>query len=546
MSLTDQLLATLDIRWKTDFSIEPFGDRISTKSFVSEVIQYLVILNNLRTVHGNKLTIGLMANNSLNYIACYTALIFSQMNFYLIPNKLRKSFKESIIAQSGINFMFVDDTPIELLKNIQWFKGAMDINSFKYIYLRDRLSLIKQEEIDKSMYDFYMTVGRNQGKSFLREFTDEYFIRNESRKMYIFPSNTDKVYPVAICFYDKDILNGLDKLTASNLLPSLEGEIFYSEIDFSYAPVYSILWPMVNGAIFTKLNSKSHIVLQSSDMFKNYWDDVVNEVYQMRFIGKWLMESWLYWLFKLIVRWKLKRRLNEECKKKAIVILNAILPPRVLETVVRKLPIYTTYGMQECNHILAVNNYSTKEHCKESCVGELLTEVGASIFKEYNDEGSLMIVSTALSSDIERTEGWYNTRDHATIQSTTSTALIFVYGKMRYVIRSSVYAGSNLENIERIMKNVPYFKDVFIYQSADEKYHMMIYPNIDISSTTNYGLLDLTKMIKPYNTLINQRYGIEFISDVALSYYDFIRSHTGKILKGAYFAQVFGVDAIEP
>jgi hypothetical protein len=324
------------------------------------------------------------------------------------------------------------------------------------------------------------------------------------------------------------------KLVNSGSLPLMDKKRIWSNVDFSYAPVWTILLPLSNGSVFSSDQAHANIIMETSSSFEEQWNDVIGELHEKRFIGKLLMKNWLFWLFKILARIELKKYFNSCIKKDAIIILNATLSPRIMKTITYNLPIYTTYGMQECNHILAINDYSTMEHGTENCVGTFVEGVSGDIRKEvvYNDEGSLLIVSTALSKDLTlEKDVWYDTRDHASVKN----GLLFIYGKIRYLIKNSNYVGSNLENIERIMKNIPYFKEVFIFEDGNNLYHLMVYPNNKVVEAMKYGLLDFNNLIKPYTDLINERFGIDFLVDIKIVFHSFLKSHTGKIQKGLYF-----------
>jgi hypothetical protein len=123
--------------------------------------------------------------------------------------------------------------------------------------------------------------------------------------------------------------------------------------------------------------------------------------------------------------------------------------------------------------------------------------------------------------------------------------LVFVYGKKRYSFKNSVYTGTNFENIERLLKSVPYFKDVFVFEDELGSYHLMIYPNLKIVQAMKYGLLDFTNFIKPYMRLMNESYDQTFFQDITINFTDFLRSHTNKIQKGWYYMVVESQNDLE-
>ena len=106
---------------------------------------------------------------------------------------------------------------------------------------------------------------------------------------------------------------------------------------------------------------------------------------------------------------------------------------------------------------------------------------------------------------------------------------------MKYAIRDSAFEGSNTENLERILKNVPYFKDVMILEYEND-FYILIYPDVSIVENAKIGLIDFKNFIKPYKVLLNNKYGVDFIKEIKIVFKDFVRTHDGKIKKALYSA----------
>ncbi len=538
MKLIDYLLTVFEIRSNTVFGMDCFGKHITFREFIQEIKYFLVIIRNLKVTYGNDLTFALMGENSTSYISCYIALILSSVDFCLIPHKMSDKTIKSIIINEDINVVFCSDYCSSLIRRkdifykfklLPWFKEVVSLQTKLYSFHK----LDSMDEINAGMYEFIIS---KEAQS-LREVIREHF-KPRQRTVSVFSSGVDKTSPHTLYFDDDTIYESILKLSDSLLLPDFNYQRVYSEVDYSYAPIWTILLPLVDKGIFVANPSQAEILLESSISFEDKWNFVTGELYETRIIGKLLMKDWLYWLFRIVTRHLLKKHFNYVTKKKAIIIINAFLSPRILKTVLAKLPIYTTYGMQECNHILAINDYSENEMFEDSCVGTLLKGVSGDIKSNASfnrDEGSLTIASKLLASNLTfEKDVWWDTRDHASIKND----LLFIYGKMRYSIKDSIISGANLENVERIIKSIPYFKEVMIFKDHNEDYHVVVYPNVKTAEAIQHGLLYIANVIKPFVKILNDSYGPDFFADIKIMHSDFLKSHTGKIRKGAYIAVI--------
>jgi hypothetical protein len=448
---------------------------------------------------------------------------------------------KSVIINEELNVLFYSE-PHQVLDNrkrtlfatissLPWFKQVVGLQNKLYILRKSDALDITDSEINAAMYE---AVSASMKLEDLRTLLYGNFVKRH-RVINMFSSGVDKVHPSLIYFDNNTIYESILKLSDSLSLPDLDRRKIYSEVDYDYAPVWTILLPLVENAIFVSNQSQAEILIESSSSFEDKWNFVTGELYETRIIGKLLMEDWLYWPFRVITRYLLRKHLNYGTKKKAIIIINAFLSPRILKTVLAKFPIYTTYGMQECNHILAINDYSGVDMLEDNCVGKFIKGVSGDIKQLYHtaDEGSLVITSKLLSDylSFER-DIWWDTRDHANIKND----LLFIYGKMRYNIDNSSTIGANFENVERIIKSVPYFKEVLIFKDGKDMYHVLVYPNMKSVEAIQRGLLYLSSIIKPFVGMLNENFGIDFFVDIKVMHSPFLKSHTDKIRKGAYIA----------
>lgn len=527
MKLINLILTLFETNWLSKVSILWWGQVITYKQLIKEVFVYYRLITKT-LVYRDNLTYAIYASNSMEYIACYLALILKNVNFYLIPKDFPADTVNYLISNAHINVLFIshsteDKKLLNRIKNLPYFLLCINIQNKTYPIQKI------ETELDV-VVDMFTPIS-------IAEEWFKYPCKNKNRSIGVFTNGTSSLYPKVIYFDDDTILKGLLKLSDSRLTPMLSGKKVYSEISFAYAHVWTILLPLYEGAIFCFTDDIANVVIHSNYSFEEIWNNASENIYEKRWIGKLLLKHRLEWLFKFFIKKELKRYFNSITQKKAIIVLNASLPSRIIKTIVKSLPIYTTYGIQEANQIVAINNYSTKLHTQEGCVGEVLDNIGVSLKLGLNNlnEGSLVLVSDHISKELDMEKDvFYDTRDHSTITNLgLNRNLLFVYGKMRNTIKGSITKGGNIEIIERILKNIPYFKDVLITKFNDD-YVVLIQPNSNIIEIKGIGLIDFNNHIKQYKSVLNDKFGSDFVSHIKIIPGDFKRTHTGSIKRLMY------------
>lgn len=547
MKLIELIINIFRLRWDDNISIDKYSlhGRTTFLSFIHEVLHKYSIIDIMQKEYGPKIKFGLYGHNSLDYISTFVALILKNVDFYLIPVNLRPLLVSGIITNADINIIFTNTDYLNILlinkmHGYPCFKSIYDIKEEEFIYNKSKE--LNKENIKSDKICFV----QDDITSILEIAKKEFKKRHKDREICVFSSGTEEIYPKASYFYDDEICEGITKLSLSDLLPVLQNKSVYSEIPFSYAPVWLILWPLVDDAYFTFSPIESDIIIHDTFTFEEVWNFVSKRVYDIRWIGKLMLKSTFSWLFNIIMKYNIRKEIHLGNKKEAIIILNSTLSPRIISIITKSLPLYTTYGMQELNQILSVNNYSTKSHKKLNCVGEVFEGIQIGI-KEYNiqfGEGSLMVASNHYCNNIELSKDiYYDTEDHASLNTHKDTTLLHIFGKTKYAIRNSPFDGSNYENLERLLKNIPFFKEVYIKYiqekddgeaSIDRNLHIFVYPNISILEINKMGYIDFSLFIKQYKNFINTRYGIDFVKSVVVVYNEFIHTHNNKLHKGPY------------
>jgi len=539
MKLIQTIINIFNLRWNDKIFTNVYENYITFISFIKEVFKFMYVINITQKEYGQDLRFALWGANSTSYIACYIALILKNVDFYLIPPNMKPAMVSGIITNSNINILFtsVNVQEYDLINRVRGnpcYKTAFNVEGKTFVNNSPFKNYNHQDlETDLNVIGNY---NANELEDIITHFHD-FNVKNRNREIGVFSSGADSTYPKCMYFNNEEVYNAFMKLVDTDLLPNLKGKAVYSEINFAIAPVWCILWPLYSDARFVFSKIEASIVITNTNAFENHWYEVVKHIYQIRWFGKLLLETCFSWLFTLIARHRLKKDFNFGTRKDAIIILNAFLSPRIIHTIVGKLPIYTTYGVQETNQVIAINNYSSKKHKEQNCVGEPLNTITVGI-KELNvqtGEGALVIASDHFANYLEISKGiYYDTNDHASIDISNGKTFLFVYGKLKYAIKNSPFNGSNYENLERILKNVPYFKEVFIFMTGEDC-HILIKPNKEVIEANKMGLLDFKNFVKGYKATLNQEYGIDFIKSVTVLHDKFLKTHDGKIKKAVYF-----------
>lgn len=549
MTLIDLIISTFQTFWNKTIFTNPYHKYTSFKNFIKEVIVNMTFIHSIQKVYGSNINIALWAYNSPAYISMFIALILKRVNIYIIPPRMEVSSVASILISTDSNILIYGNgingyNINSSLSSYPCYLLAYDMDTEFITYTKNQSikDLEPIEEIQRSVNNSDIQVQDIQG--IIRSLTIRTIsIKPTKRDIVVFSSNSESTFPKAVYFHDETIKNALFKLAETQLLPGIYGKPIFSEVDFAIAPVWTILWPLISGSTFAFSMNDANIVIQNNESFERAWNVIAKNLYGKRFLGKIFLKSWATFITKWVFRYKLKRYFNYGTKKDAIIILNAFLAPRVMKTIVGYLPLYTTYGIQETNQIVAINNYSSAKHMDDNCVGEILLGINVDLRSAtyYAGEGSLMISTNLLADTVNlEKELYYDTRDHARLLTHNDKLLLFIYGKAKYTITDATFIGANYENLERYLKNVPYFKDVLVYRKGKDELHIIIYPHIDILSIANFGLIDFKNFISGYGSLVNKIYGVGFIKSVKLIYRDFPRTHDGKIKK--IFYQVLPLD----
>lgn len=545
MNLIDLIITIFQTRWNDKLFSNVYNKYTKFSSFITDVFIYMYIIDQLQKEYDTKLKFAIWGNNSCSYIATFIALILKNVDIYVIPFAATKAEISSIIVSSNINVLFAyhNTNTVKEISNklsiLPYFKSIITMSDYNIIYsesktLYDNISPDLINIIGSSKYDI----------SNLRNiiFTD-FKVSKRDRDIVMFTDGTTNLYPHSVYFSDTSIVEAILKIDDSGLLPNLNNKVVFSDIPFSEAIIWTILWPLYSNAIFAFSINEADILISNTKKFESLWNIASKSIYDTAFIGKLLFKDIFSFLFNFLIKRHMKNDLNYGKKKEAVIVLNSTLSPRIIKTLRDSIPLYTTYGIQETNQIIAINNYSSYNHCLDNCVGEVFD--GISIDVRANDlgvhgEGSLVIATPLLATSVEKEKDtYYDTRDHGSLMHYKNRTLVFVYGKMQNIVKNTVKTNNNYETIERILKNIPYFKDVLFYKYGED-YYLMIYPNLEIIQSYGFDLIDFKNYIKQYRSILNDTFDVDFIKEIKIMMKDFGRTYSGNI-KRIFYTQSLDV-----
>jgi long-subunit acyl-CoA synthetase (AMP-forming) len=246
--------------------------------------------------------------------------------------------------------------------------------------------------------------------------------------------------------------------------------------------------------------------------------------------------SWTKVFFKKLARHAIKRYYGRRLK--ALVIYNSVVNEEILSTLIGKLPIYTTYGSQETNQLVAINDYSTKELCKSNAVGYALPGINITTF-----ENELEISSSSLFDKYVGDESYtrevrfkdnYVTGDVGFVDSNTN--VMFVYGRVSAIYHNEFKLPIQLDRLERIIKSIPYVKEVLLYAHKNElekqRLILLVYPDVNFVEAKGIGYLKLKELMRMYlskiNLELNNSVNIDGLRVVDIP---LLKTHDGKVCR---------------
>jgi long-subunit acyl-CoA synthetase (AMP-forming) len=451
-----------------------------------------------------KSTVALYGRNSYNWIAIYIACLLKGVRLLIIHPKERKLEIVHILLLTNANHIFTDeDLVFEDLGKSLFLKSIISIDSLGVIFERtDRTVFTALAEILVSSEPTLNVDQRILNTILEEDDVESSVITATSGTEYYAPkwveSSTGSI---------SDLLTKAMGVTPYNGLQTV-----YSKVEFAESHYVTVLLPFVKGCVFVGSKDDAEVVIENTNSIEKMWRKNVSYLYGNKFLSFLFSISWMEWLFKRIA---IRKVWNYYGKKlKALVVYNSVMNEGILSILVGNLPIYTTYGSQETNQLVAINNFSSPKKRLPNAVGTALPGL---LFKTYEDE--LEIVGTSLFNRYVGDESQtlkVRYRDNYLTGDIgfSDSDVLFVYGRASAIYHNEFKLPIQLDKLERIIKSIPYFKEVLLFPD-NNKLYLLAYPDINMVETKGLGLLRLKELMKIYlnriNTGLNESVSIQNI-----------------------------------
>lgn len=515
--------------------------------FNLKIYYYYSVLKCLELDHTSR--IAIMASKSFDWIALYIASLLKGVSMLIIPYKMDIWEKIHNINLTQIQYVFTDSysetTKTFVDKNMEEIENILTKSPF----LRGIFSLDKKKMIvvRKPWVNICLSISPLKDENFKLEQKDLENILNES-----YTNDAETIItPTSGVEYPENKLvvsssNSIDSLIskAIDLIPYDYGDKVYSNIDFSTSHILTVMIPFIKGCIFVDNRLEANYVIEDSITFKTVWYNVVDSIMENNIVNFFLSKRLFYFLYKFIARDLLISHYNRGEKIKKVIIYNDYIPERIKNVIKNKFPLFTTYGSQESNQLIAYNDYSNKILKSKNCVGSFIRGYEHSFSKQ-----ELLIFSKSMFSEyfadkawtnFVKGDIWYKTGD----VGYTCNNYLFIKGRKKCEIEGVYRLPVQVDYIERMIGGNPYVKESIIIKVEDEgddpskingAFKLFVYPNVPFVESKNMGLIELKKLLDMYLEKINSElYPFERIESINISSEPLNKTFDGKIKRHLY------------
>jgi len=497
------------------------------KDFFKQIYTVFSILTSLGV--DNTFKVALLGRRSFSWIAIYIATLLKGCSLVIVPYGMNKREIRHYLNITEVNYLFVDlerRNKVEL-KNIPFLKAIFSINNFTPIISRvDVHNLILATK----------PITTDQIPSYNVEDIDELFdVKYTNDVITVITPTSATEWPNPK--YVQSTASSIESLIvkAIDLLPYDLGDSVYSNVDFASSHYLSVLMPFIKGSIITDDLYNADVVIEDTNSFEKVWRNRVDSLLENPILD-FIFSSPIFQGFfnKLAVR-RLTRYYNQGTKVKKIILYNNTVSERILNVVKGKLPLWATYGSQESNQLVAYNDYSTKVLRQTNCVGRFIRG-----YEHKVQDSELFLQSKSMFhcyyGDWNWTKHvmdtmWYSSGDSAFI---TNDRILFVYGRKMSVYADKIFGFPiQLDNMERTIKGLPYFKEVMVYPGV-AGLELSVILDTSFIQSKGIGLLKLQKVLKNHMKLINGGLkSYEQLMHIETTDH-FIKTYDGKIKYDSY------------
>lgn len=472
-------------------------------------------------------TIALYGKNSMNWIAIYIACLLKGVRLLVIHPNISRIEVAHITLLTNTNHIFIDEDLINenLVRNL--FLNTM-ISTTNLAVLFERNDRTYHKVLAE------IIVSSEQSNHTGLEVLDTLFDEDEIFSSVITAtSGTENGSPNWVESNTFSIAALISK--SMGLLPYSDGDKVYSKVEFAESHYLTVLLPFITECVFVGDLEHANVVIEDTISMENVWKQNVTNLYSKPFLSFLFTLSWTKVFFKKLALLALKRYYGS--KLKSLVIYNSVMNEEILTTLIGKLPIYTTYGSQETNQLVAINDYSTKELCKPNAVGFPLPGIYANTFDNELELCSSSLFDKYVGDDNYTSEiRWkdnYKTGDVGFVDSNTN--VMFVHGRLSAMYHNDFKLPIQLDRLERIIKSIPYVKEVILYahnEQGKKKLILFVYPDINFVETKGLGYLKIKELMRVYLSKINLELNNSVnIDGLRVVDTPFVKTHDGKICR---------------
>ena len=476
------------------------------KDFMREVLPIYAQLDTLCS-EPSKYTVGIMIRNRVTWIAVYIASLLKGCTVAIIhPNMSRAEIAHYILI-AEMNIIFVDDSLKEnfLIENaLPMLKAVYNAESFNYRWFSNS---IKNDVISaKEFNNKNVFIDYNQVDLI---FNERY--TNDVETIITPTSGVENGFPNYVVSSATSINALINK--AIDIFPYDMGDTIYCNAPFETSHYISVLIPFIKGCVFTVNPRHANVFIEDTPSFERLWRNRVDSLLERNFLNFLFVKQSMKRLFSWIAVRRLKSYYNRGEKLKAVILYNWFGAERIISTVKGKLPIMSTYGSQECNQLIAYNDYSSKAAMSPNCVGYFIRGME---YKVDTDNEELLLASKSLFvrylSDLDWTDEkvddlWYHTGDCAAV---LFEDLLFIYGRQQFLVQDNFGFAIHLDDMERIIKNSPFVKEALLLPYKDQTgnlaFKLAVYPDEAFAESRNMNLNDYREHLRIMVKMLNNRF----------------------------------------
>ena len=498
-------------------------ESIKMKHFFRRIKKIYNILTFLEVTSSTK--VGIYGNNSSNWVAVYIATLLKGCTLVIIPPYMTRTEMLHYMVSTEVNHLFLDTKdssiintfkkesllPLQTVFNMNTLETIL-IPSNMYNALIDMNIILNEELYSKELLlenDYPNDVETIITPTLGTQFAEQKFVVHSSTSIMKFLESASKEMP----------FKQFDKLQIS--------------ASYSRFHLVNVLIPFIKGCVITNNKDDADYFIESTESFERMWKYIVQPMFYRRLYSKLLSKKSWYWLYRIVVLLILRKHYNLK-HSKGIMILNNEIHEGAMSILRNSgFPLFSTYGSQETNQLVAINDYSTISLRKQNCVGAILDNYTAtivdkevclisdSIFNKYHDD-------ERYSEHVTET-GWYKTGDIGKISG--SGQYLSIYGR-----KNSYYKGDDLtlDELERLIRGLPFVQESILFISDDELY-LSVYLDRNFIESKEWGYIKSKQFLVNFRETINTEIKPDIkIKQISISPNPFEKTFDGSIRKYLY------------